>query len=250
MPPEDDEEEIYTIPPELSDEEDQANHYNVPRPMNGHTLAGTTQNGYHEGAGASRLTAPRRSIDTGKAVGEKVKISTSSLTTARSCSTDSNPNSANDVGKSKPSIYDDTVFENDDSKAVAANEESAPLANDDDDAVYENTEFDQEIIVKPSLLKKGPVPVSKSNYSPTQIRHKPKKHTPDDYEDLEHFEGKSPTELLPALDDYVDMDATEHNMYVASEELTRRGSDFSDTPALSPRTPLTPAPAVPGPRGE
>ncbi len=152
--------------------------------------------------------------------------------------------------KPKKSIYDDTVFDTEtlkrQDKASSGDGDGGDGGGgdvDEPDAVYENTNFDQDtvaatatVIIPP--LKKPPI----SKVSQASKRHKPKKHTPDDYEDLEHFEGKSPTELIPALDDYVDMDATEHNMYVAKEELQ---------PANSPSNPLSPhVSVVPQPQGK
>ena len=258
LPPEDDEEEIYTIPPELSDDEDQTNHYKVPRPLNGGNTAylgsvhkaGVIASAQEGSVGTDRLSAPRRSIDAGKPGAVKTNaLSTTANSSTASTSSKSDeraaPAMAGSQGgtKPKPSIYDDTVFENDDSKPTVATDSNPAI--DDDDAVYENTEFDQETIARASLLKRPPI--AKVIQSPT--RHKPKKHTPDDYEDLEHFEGKSPTDLIPALDDYVDMDGCEHNTYVASEEFQRRGSDFSDTSVATPRTPLSAGPTPSTPLG-
>ena len=280
VPPEDEGEELYAVPPELSDEEDdqRQQHYKVPKSalasykMNGEAHQGASQkaDGERHGSGGSnggdKPTAARRLLDGGKldkqvsftSSGEVAKTSTTAgvkttgVATSVNGTTSSSPRKGEDKAaaqsgdsptKPKKSIYDDTVFDTETLKRQdkAGNDVNEP------DAVYENTNFDQDqsaaTVAVP--LKKPPI----SKISQASKRHKPKKHTPDDYEDLEHFEGKSPTELIPALDDYVDMDGTEHNMYVAKEEFQRHGSD--DMSVNSPSNPLSPsASVVPGPQGE
>ena len=172
----------------------------------------------------------------------------------------------NGASKPKHSIYDDTVFDTDLPKEAAASDmppSDRDATADKDDAVYENTNFDVE---NSSIVKKAPAPAPAKKTSllkkaplanmPSQssVRHKPRRHTPDEYEDLENFEGKSPTELIPALDDYVDMEGSEHNTYVPTEEFQRRGSDFSEPSATSPKNELNPvspaANAIPEPQGK
>ena len=268
VPPEDEDEELYAIPPELDDDEINAPNYSVPRPVE--ELTNGLNGGFNQVTdsvtqkrnsqdGPDGVTSPRKSNDGGK-VGVRTTpggVKTDAASTANSFTSSSSSKSgeslsdsqpaAGGVTKPKPSIYDDTVFENDPSKQTE--NRTTATAVEDDDAVYENTDFDHvEISKPPMLLKKAPIATTNLIQSPT--RHKPKKHTPDDYEDLEYFEGKSPTELIPAMDDYVDMDGTEHNTYVATEELQRRGSDLNDTPVASPRLPVSPvASAIPAPQG-
>ena len=278
VPPEDEEEELYAVPPELSDEEeDQGQHYKVPKSalnsylMNGdaHQGASPKEGGERHGSGGSKggdkPTAAKRLLDGGKSdkqvsftsSGEVAKTSvtagvkTTGVATSVNGST-SSPRKGEDKAaaqsggsatKPKKSIYDDTVFDTETLKR----QDKAGDDVKDPDAVYENTNFDQDestaAVTVP--LKKPPI----SKISQASKRHKPKKHTPDDYEDLEHFEGKSPTELIPALDDYVDMDGAEHNMYVAKEEFQRHGS--GDMSINSPSKPLSPpASVVPGPQGK
>ena len=261
VPPEDGDEELYAIPPELSDEEDegklskslpQSTPFQANR-MNGHADPMAETNGVKS---SEILSTLRKSVDSGKSSLPAGSSNGSRVvkTVANDAATSKSPTSGDSkvsdtiqdggdssVAKPKPSIYDDTVFDNDNSKQPTKDSFA------DVDAVYENTDFDQDSVVKSTLTKRGSISPTKPVQSPT--RYKPKRHTPDDYEDLENFEGKSPTDLIPALDDYVDMDGCEVNMYVASEELKRRGSDFSDTSTLSPRNPLSPGSAIPAPPG-
>ena len=274
VPPEDKEDELYAVPPELSDEEDQGQHYMVPRSsltsykMNGEAHQGGIQKagGGKEGSkSGDKSTAGKLEKQVSfTSSGEVAKtamtagVKTTGVATSASGSTSSSPRKGSlaedkaaqsSTGGTKPkrSIYDDTVF---DAETLKRQGGKAGDAKEDPDAVYENTNFDQDIpvVTIPVVtipLKKPPI----SKISQASKRHKPKKHTPDDYEDLEHFEGKTSTELIPALDDYVDMDGTEHNMYVAKEEFQRRGSDFS--PVNSPSNPLSPPASVSsGPQGE
>ena len=265
VPPEDEGEELYAIPPELSDEEDDQ-HYKVPKAaLASHKMNGEAHQGALQKAGSKRRgsgdskeaakvpTAVRRSPDkqvSFTSSGEVTKTSTTAgvkttgVATSVNGSTSSSPRkgsmpedkataqSDGSATKPKKSIYDDTVFDTDTLKRQ-------DKASDDPDAVYENTNFDQDTSAATVAIPLKKPPISK--ISQASKRHKPKKHTPDDYEDLEHFEGKSPTELIPALDDYVDMDGTEHNMYVAKEEFQ---------PVNSPSNPLSPpVSVVPGPQG-
>lgn len=280
VPPEDDGEELYAIPPELSDEEDNQ-HYKVPKTaltsykMNGEAHQGASQKAGSERHGSSEVSkaagdkpvpmrrSPEKQVsftssgEVSKTITAGVK--TTGVATSVNGSTSSSPRkgslpedkataqqSADGSAATKPkkSIYDDTVFDTEtlkrQDKASSGDGGDGGGDIDEPDAVYENTNFDQDPVAATVVsipLKKPPI----SKISQASKRHKPKKHTPDDYEDLEHFEGKSPTELIPALDDYVDMDGTEHNMYVVKEELQ---------PANSPSNPLSPlASAVPQPQG-
>lgn len=256
IPPDDGDDELYAIPPELSDEEDHSQPSKLPpqstpfqgNRMNGHAHPMTETNGVK---GFKKLSPPRKSVEPAvssngsRVVKTSINDATGSTPpTSGDSKVSDSPRDSGDssAAKSKPSIYDDTVFDNDNSKQAASDSFA------DDGAVYENTDFDQDSTVKSTLAKRGTISSTKSVQSPT--RHKPKRHTPDDYEDLEDFEGKSPTDLIPALDDYVDMDGCEINMYVASEDLKHRGSDYSDTPTLSPRNPLSPGSTIPVPPGK
>ena len=279
VPPEDDGEELYAVPPELSDEEDDQ-HYKIPKAaltsykMNGeaHQGQGASQKAGSERRGSGEVSkaagdkpvAMRRSPEKQVSFtnsGEVAKtiiagVKTTGVATSVNGSTSSSPRkgslpedkattqqSADGSAATKPkkSIYDDTVFDTETLKRQDKASSGVGGDVDEPDTVYENTNFDQDTVAATVVsipLKKPPI----SKISQASKRHKPKKHTPDDYEDLEHFEGKSPTELIPALDDYVDMDGTEHNMYVAKEELQ---------PANSPSNPLSPlASAVPPPQGK
>lgn len=278
VPPEDEGEELYAVPPELSDEESEQ-HYKVPKQglssykMNGEVQQGTSQNkagdsGERHGSGESKEAAKRgdkpiaarrspdkqvsftRSSEVTK-VSTTAGVKTTGVATSVNGPTSSSPRkgsmpedkatttqSDGSASKPKKSIYDDTVF---DTETLKRQDKTSDEVVEEPDAVYENTNFDQDASLATVAvpLKKPPI----SKIPQASKRHKPKKHTPDDYEDLEHFEGKSPTELIPAMDDYVDMDGTEHNMYVAQEE-------FQPAAANSPSNPLSPSTsAVPGPQG-
>ena len=292
VPPEDEGEELYAVPPELSDEEeDQGQHYKVPRSalnsyckVNGEGLhlVCTTQKpagseGHKDSSKEASKGGTKSSSNCGKfekqvsftssgefarsstttgvkttGLATSVNGSTSLLLRKGSTSEDKAAQSGSGSAPTKPkrSIYDDGVFDAETMKRQdsAAGGDAMTSAMEDPDAVYENTNFDQELspTTVTSPLKKPPI----SKIFQTSKRHKPKKHTPDDYEDLEHFEGKSLTELIPALDDYVDMDGTEHNVYVAKEEFQRHGSEVSDTSVNSPSNPLSPCSTTSGPSGK
>lgn len=273
VPPEDEGEELYAVPPELSDEEDDQ-HYKVPKAaiatykMNGEAHQGISQKAGSErrASGESQEASKRddRSTAVGSSPDKQVSfansgevaktsksagVKTTGVATSVGGPTSSpprkgsmpedkaTPQSDGSATKPKKSIYDDTVF---DTETLKRQDKASDDAKEPD-VVYENTNFDQDTAAATDTvaipLKRPPI----SKISQASQRHKPKKHTPDDYEDLEHFEGKSPTELIPALDDYVDMDGTEHNMYVAKEEFQA---------ANSPSNPLSPpASVVPGPQG-
>ena len=293
VPPEDEGEELYAVPPELSDEEeDQGQHYKVPRSalnsycrVNGeaHLVCATQKSASNEShkdgskeasKGGTKSSSngskfekqvsftssgefARSSITAGvktTGVATSVNGSTSLLLRKGSMAEDRATQSGSGSSPTKPkrSIYDDTVFDTETMKHQdgAAGGDAMASVMEDPDAVYENTNFDQvesSPTVVTSPLKKPPI----SKISQSSKRHKPKKHTPDDYEDLEHFEGKSPTELIPALDDYVDMDgSTEHNVYVAKEEFRRHGSEVSDSSVNSPSNPLSPCSTTHTPSGK
>jgi hypothetical protein len=280
VPPEDEGEELYAVPPELSDEEDDQ-HYKVPKValrMNGEAHQGASQKAGSERRGSSEVSkaadkpiaATRRSPEkqvSFTSSGEVAKtiiagVKTTGIATSVNGPTSSSPRKGSipedkattqstdgsATTKPKKSIYDDTVFDTETLKRQDKTSSSGSGGDDVDepDAVYENTNFDQDTVAATATVATVAIPPLKkppiSKVPQASKRHKPKKHTPDDYEDLEHFEAKSPNELIPALDDYVDMDATEHNMYVAKEELQ---------PANSPSNPLSPhASVVPQPQGK
>ena len=118
--------------------------------------------------------------------------------------------------------------------------ESTPM-EDDFGSVYENTDFPSRESVKrksstpPMQGDGGPAQQSqkspeggrKRSTSAVMTNRKGRRHTPDDYEDLDAILDSVEAE------DYVDMDLDKHNTYIDPDDLRRVGTSSSATPSTS-----------------